>query len=115
MLRVAAQAAFVTGVGVVFALWQSPAAGPDSGAGYRTLSSGVVSAPANGVVVFAPGVDRAAASAIAAGAGGQLLGGPNAAGAWKLTLPAGRRNAALAALRADRRVVLAQPLDGPQP
>jgi hypothetical protein len=110
MMRMAAQVLLVAGLGIVVAVWQMPGTAPN--AAYRTLSNGAAPSAANGLVMFAPGVDAATAGAIVSAAGGRLLATPNAAGAWQLRLPAGRRDAALAALRNDPRVRLAEPLDG---
>lgn len=111
--RLAAQVALVAGLGLAVTLWQNTASERD--APFRTLSNARHSAPANGVVVFAPGTDAAAARAIAGAAGAALVGTPNDAGAWKLAMPAGRRADILASLRRDERVTLAEPIDGQTP
>lgn len=112
LARMAAQLLLVAGLGTLVAVWQQPGTGPD--ATYRALGNGAAPLASNGLVMFAPGVDAATAGAIVSAKGGRLLAGPNAAGAWQMALPADRRDAALAGLRADPRVQLAQPLDGPQ-
>lgn len=111
--RLAAQVALVAGLGLAVTFWQNTASERD--APFRTLSNAGHSAPANGMVVFAPGTDAAAARAIAGAAGAALVGTPNDAGAWKLAMPAGRRAAILASLRRDERVTLAEPIDGQTP
>jgi len=115
--RIAAQVAIVAGLGLGLAVWNGPARSPQDQAAYRTLSN--ASAPSavrtNGIVVFAPGIGADKARAIAATAGARLVGEPNAAGAWKLSAASGRRDAVLAALRADKSVVMAEAVDGEQP
>lgn len=113
MYRIAAQVAFVTALGAGVTLWQFSATRND--AAYHTLSDARRPVPANGVVVFTPGTDVAIAKAIAGSAGAALVGTPNEAGAWKIAIPAGRREAVLASLRRDERVALAEAIDGPTP
>lgn len=115
--RIAAQVALVAGLGASLALWNASSNTRQGDASYRTLSDAAQPAAlrANAMVVFAPGVDAAGARAIAAGAGARLIGEPNAAGAWKLALAPARRDAVLAALRADDRVTLAEAMDGQVP
>ena len=44
--------------------------------------------------------------------GASLVGGPTDADAWLLSVPSAQRSVALARLRADREVVMAEPIDG---
>jgi hypothetical protein len=133
-LKIAAQVAIIAGLGVSLAVlgvpgqqvpgsasYSGPDAGPDSGpdpaADYRVLGAAPdLAAPeANALVKFAPGIAAGEADRIAAAAGLRLLGAPSAAGAWKAAVVPGRRDAVLEALRADRRVELAEPIDGGTP
>ena len=119
--RIAAQVLLVVGagLGVTLALVPGGPGGKDS-APYRTLSDQARVRPSgaetvNGVVMFAPGTDAATARALAARAGITLVGTPNTTGVWKAAIEPGRRDAVLAALRQDRRVTLAEPIDGVSP
>ena len=114
-LRMAAQVAIVTGIGVSLAVWSLPgkeASAPR--ADYRTLSNAPDKAAqaTNALVMFAPGTKTSEARAIAAAAGAQLMGEPNAAGAWKAAVAPERRDVVLQALRRDQRVSMAEPVDG---
>ena len=113
--RIAAQVAVIGRVGVAAALWFAPhGASVSQSDEYRTLSNHPqVSAPAvNAVVIFGDAVDPAAAHRIAGAAGANLIGTPNAAGAWKAAIAPGRRDDVLSTLRADPRVAGAEPIDG---
>lgn len=115
LLRLAAQVALVAGLGLAVLLWQSPGGDANKDAPYRTLSNAGKATPANGMVMFAPGTDAVTARSIARSAGATLVGGPNEAGAWKLDMPVGRRDTILASLRNDKRVTLAEAIDGHTP
>lgn len=115
--RIAAQVLVIGGVGLGAALWLVPhgqQAAPD--AAYRTLSNTTrttTAGPAiNAVVMFGAGTDPVTARRIVSGAGGSLIGGATAAGAWKVSIAPARRDAVLAELRRDPRVTLAEPVDG---
>jgi len=113
--RIAAQVAVIGGVGVAAALWFAPhGPGVPQFHEYRTLSNRPqVAAPAvNAMVIFGEAVDPAVAHRIAGAAGANLVGTPNAAGAWKAAIAPGRRDAVLSTLRADPRVAGAEPIDG---
>jgi hypothetical protein len=80
---------------------------------YHTL--GAAPAPATGdmIVIFRPdATEQAMRSALTAN-GASLVGGPTASNAYVLHVDTAKRAGALAALRADRDVVLAEPIDGP--
>lgn len=118
--RMAAQLALVAGIGLAVVVVSRPgeqvagsAAGP--AADFRVLGSAPDAAAreANALVRFAPGVAADEAGRIAAGAGLTLLGKPSAAGAWKVAVEPGRRDAALDTLRSNPRVIMAEPIDGP--
>lgn len=113
--RIAAQVAVVASIGLAVAVWQGPLLPTQADAPYRTLSNAGRTAPANGVIVFAAGTDARTAADIARSSGALLVGEPNAAGAWKLSMPAGQRSAILESLRHDGRVSLAEPIDGEEP
>ncbi|OYU35453.1 hypothetical protein [Novosphingobium sp. PASSN1] len=118
--RMAAQLALVAGVGLAVVVVSRPGdradvSGADySGADYRALGSAPDAAAheANALLRFAPGVAASEAGKIASAAHVQLLGAPNAAGAWKAFVAPGRRAAVLAALRSEPRVIMAEPIDG---
>ena len=61
-------------------------------------------------VVFAPDVTESELRRIVQAAGARVVDGPTESAAYVLEVPAGRRDATLAALRAEPAVVLAQPL-----
>lgn len=88
--------------------------GANSGADYRTL--GTAAAPADLLVVFDPAVREGEMERLLIELGARIVGGPNAAGGYLLTVGNGQRDAALARLRTDRRVRLAETLQaGPAP
>ncbi|MBC2669661.1 anti-sigma factor family protein [Novosphingobium piscinae] len=119
--RIAAQVLVIGGVGLGAALWLTPGEHQaEPAAAYRTLSNAPRAAQSaapvvNAVIVFANGTDSAAVQQLAATAGARLVGPPNGAGAWKASIAPGRRDAVLDALRRDRRVTMAEPLDGATP
>jgi anti-sigma factor RsiW len=82
---------------------------------YVALGSGQSAASANIIVMFAPEAREAELRGALEASGASLVGGPTDADAYLLAVPAGSRPAALAKLRADRSVTLAQPIDGPAP
>ncbi|HEX7384990.1 MAG TPA: hypothetical protein VF291_11800, partial [Burkholderiaceae bacterium] len=65
------------------------------------------------VVMFRADATEAELRAALHAGGARIVDGPTAAGAWVLDVPPGRRAAALAALRSQPSVTLAQPL-GPE-
>lgn len=117
-LKVAAQVAIIAGLGVSVAVFTVPEQKTaDPAADYRALGSSpnAASREANALVKFAPGLAPGEAARVAAAAGLQLVGAPNAAGAWKAIIAPGRREAVLDTLRADRRVTMAEPIDQAAP
>lgn len=78
---------------------------------YEALGAGAAPPAAAIVVIFRPDATEAAIRAGLAASGARLSDGPTAAGAYVLRVPEARREAALAALRGDGAVVLAQPID----
>jgi hypothetical protein len=88
-------------------------AAPDGdGPRYRTLGAPGAGSGARGAltVVFAPATPEVEFQRILEAAGARIVDGPTASHAYVLRVPEGRRDAALAALRAEPSVVLAQPL-----
>jgi hypothetical protein len=115
---VAAQAALIAGVGLAMAVWSAPGPNPaEPEANFHALANApeAASLAANVLVKFAPGTGAAAARTIAQTAGVRLIGDPSSAGVWKAAVAPARREAALETLRADRRVSLAEPVDGARP
>ncbi|MET3713412.1 hypothetical protein ABIC65_004144 [Sphingomonas trueperi] len=107
----AAQAAvLVLGVGVVLHLQrQAPSvAGPQS---YHALGSPEQGQAGNILVMFAPDTREPALRKAIEASGARLVDGPTAAGAYLLAIAPGERAAALARLRAQPGVTLAQPVD----
>ncbi|RSV47672.1 hypothetical protein CA233_11080 [Sphingomonas sp. ABOLD] len=107
----AAQAAvLVLGVGVVLHLQrQAPSvATPPS---YHALGAPQQGRAGNILVMFAPDTREPALRKAIAASGARLVDGPTAAGAYLLAIAPGERAAALARLRAQAGVTLAQPVD----
>jgi hypothetical protein len=107
----AAQAAvLVLGVGVVLNLQrQAPSvAGPQS---YHALGSPEQGQAGNILVMFAPDTREPALRKAIEASGARLVDGPTAAGAYLLAIAPGERAAALARLRTQAGVTLAQPVD----
>jgi len=103
----AAQLAFVVIAGGVFLTLSRP--------NYQTLGSAVQPAAGNVIVIFrADATQKDILDALRA-SGASLVGGPTAADAYLLRVPAERRPAALASLQADDDVQLAQPIDEARP
>jgi anti-sigma factor RsiW len=96
---------------VAMALWLDAPLG-ETGAVYRTLGASGVHASATGTVavMFAPDLTEAALRRIVQSVGARVVDGPSASNAYVLEIPVGSRDATLTALRAERGVVLAQPL-----
>lgn len=101
-----AQAAFIAALAVLIVPVLRPAPAP-----YHAL--GAAPAPANGnvIVIFRPDTSEQALRETLNANGARLVDGPTAADAYVLHLPAERREAALARLRADHDIVLAEPIN----
>ena len=113
--KIAAQVAIIAGLGLAAAVFTMPGQQAlDPAADYRTLSSApvVAAGKANVLIKFSEGLASADANRISAEAGLQLVGVPNAAGAWKAVAAPARRDAVLDTLRADPHVAMAEPIDG---
>lgn len=94
-------------VGIVLALPERPAA-------YHALGSPPAAAPGNIIVVFRPDTTEARLRQTLLASGARLVGGPTAADAYVLHVPAEQRTAALGILRAQTNVIVAEPLEAPQ-
>lgn len=79
---------------------------------YRALGAPAAAAPGNVVVIFRPTTSEAELRDTLRQSGARLVGGPTASDAYVLHVAAAQRSAALARLRSDRHVVLAEPIDG---
>lgn len=111
--RAAAQILLVLGLGAVAVTVTRQ--GPESqfDAAYHTLSDGSgMEAQANAVMVLAKGTSLTRAGAIAEDAGARMIGVPGETGAVRLAIDPARRSQVLARLRADREVLMVEPLDG---
>ena len=94
-------------VGIVLALPERPAA-------YHALGMSPVATPGNIIVVFRPDTTEARLRQTLLASGARLVGGPTAADAYIVHVPAEQRTTALGVLRAQTNVIVAQPLDAPQ-
>ena len=80
---------------------------------YQVLGSAPAAADANVVVMFRPDAREAELRRLLNANGASLVGGPTAADAYLLHVPAQARTGALARLRTRPEIVMAQPIDGP--
>jgi hypothetical protein len=78
---------------------------------YRTLGAAPPAAAGNLIVVFQPDTAERDLRGALRASGARLVDGPTAADAYVLRAPAESRPAALAKLRSDPHVVLAEPID----
>lgn len=78
---------------------------------YRLLGSDDAAGQGNAIVLFAPDTAERELRGALERAGARLVDGPTASGAYIVQVPEQHRAAALAALRASPRVVLAEPVD----
>jgi len=107
----AAQAAvLVLGVGVVLHL-QRQAPSVATPQPYHALGAPQQGQAGNILVMFAPDTREPALRKAIEASGARLVDGPTAAGAYLLAIAPGERAAALARLRAQAGVTLAQPVD----
>lgn len=104
---IAAQAALlVVGGALLYQLDRSTAR-------YHALSSGSAPAAANLVAIFRPDLTEKGMRELLRANGAVLVGGPTAADAYMLRVAPGVRAGALARLRSNPAVVLAEPVDKP--
>ncbi|MBL8771698.1 MAG: hypothetical protein JNK30_09985 [Phenylobacterium sp.] len=106
----AAQAALLAGAVVVLSPARETGA---SDAEYKALSSAARSDAPNVMIMFAPNATEAQLRDTLAGVEGRVVGGPNAAGAWLVRVPAASRDRILPQLRQRPEVSLAEPVDAP--
>lgn len=99
----AAQLAFVVFAGGLMLSLQQP--------DYRALGSSQAPAAANVLVIFKPDTTEEHMRAALTASGASLVGGPTSAGAYLMRVQPAARDAALARLRANRDISLAQPID----
>lgn len=102
----AAQLLVIVGLGGALLARQEPA--------YRLLGAPGVGA-ANLVVVFRPDTSEARLRALLQAQGAHVVDGPTVTRAWVLQVPSARLQGAVATLRADGAVELAEALAAPQP
>ena len=80
---------------------------------YHALGSAAAPPSANVIAMFRADTTEAQLRHVLRTSGASLAGGPTSADAYLLQVPARSREAALARLRADPQVLMAQPIDGP--
>jgi anti-sigma factor RsiW len=78
---------------------------------YAALGQAQADASGNVVVVFHPDTTERQLRAVLKAGEARIVDGPTAAGGYVLHVPVARRDAALTALRAQDRVVLAEPIE----
>jgi anti-sigma factor RsiW len=78
---------------------------------YAALGQAATGRSGNVVVVFHPDTTERQLRAVLKAGEARIVDGPTAAGGYVLRVPAARKDAALAALRAQDRVVLAEPIE----
>jgi hypothetical protein len=80
---------------------------------YHALGSAPLPAAGNMIVIFRPDATEQALRDALVGNHASLVGGPTDSNAYILHVDDAKRPTALAALRANRQIVLAEPIDGP--
>lgn len=105
--RLAASVAVLALAGVATANWmgQRPTAAPEGA--YTALSDRTDAPHADVLVVLQ---DRADVAAVIGAAGGRLVGAQTSARAWRVAAQPGKGAMLLARLRADQRVIMAEPI-----
>ena len=104
----AGQAAAAAAVALFFML---PQAHHESSPTYRLLGADQTRATGNVIVLFAPDATERELRAALGQAGGRLVDGPTASGAYIVQVAPGKRPVALQQLRAMSQVALAEPID----
>lgn len=79
---------------------------------YRTLGSTPTAESGNLVVIFKPDASEQTLRTLLMQNGARIVDGPTSTDAYVLHVPADRRTAALARLKADHSISLAEPIDG---
>ncbi len=92
-----------------------PGAGRNAEPDYRLLGAADEAAPGNVIVMFAPDAAERDVRAALEQAGGRIVDGPTASGAYIVRVAPGERPAALERLRRAGPVVLAEPVDAGTP
>lgn len=105
--RLAASIAVVALVGVATVTWVDRQPGRTNDGAYTALSDRTQAPRADALVVLRDGAD---AAAIVGAAGGKLVGERTSAGAWRVAAQPGQGATLLARLRADERVLMAEPI-----
>lgn len=98
-----AQIGFVVVVGAILLPLTQPS--------YRTLNSAPPPQSANVIAVFRADTTQVQLNSLLRANGASLVGGPTPTDAYLLRVPASGRQAALARLRGDRHVLMAEPVD----
>lgn len=99
-----AQVAFVGIAGVALYSLSQPA--------YQALGSAPPPQAANAIAMFTADTTESEMTGLLRTNGATLVGGPTSADAFLLRVPAKSRQQALAQLRSDRHVIMAEPIDG---
>ncbi len=84
-------------------------------AAYHALGAAPVVTPGNLVVIFRPDTSERQIRELLKAASARLVDGPTSADAYVLTTPANHRAAALATLRGQAAILLAEPIDSEGP
>jgi hypothetical protein len=79
---------------------------------YRALGSAPPPQSANIIAMFRTDTTESQLRSLLNTNGASLVGGPTATDAYLLRVPAQSRNAVLSRMRADRHVIMAEPIDG---
>jgi len=97
---------------VAGAAWLPQIAAPRAAAPeYAALGQAAADESGNVVVVFHPDTTERQLRAVLKAGDARIVDGPTAAGGYVLHVPTARKDAALAALKAEDRVVLAEPIE----
>lgn len=102
----AAQLAFVAIAGTLLVSLSQPS--------YQALGSAPPPQSANVIAMFRADTTESQLADLLRSNGASLVGGPTPSDAYLLRVPASSRPAALARLRSDRHVLMAEPIDGKQ-
>ena len=101
----AASALVLVGGAAAYRTWTQPDR-------YHALAAPQAAPAGNLVVIFKPQTPEATIRALLKASHARIVDGPSAADAYVLATPKAERDAALARLRADPALVLAEPVDG---
>jgi hypothetical protein len=82
---------------------------------YHALGAARRTAAGDAIVIFRPDANADALARAVRASGARIVDGPTAADAYVLDVPLSQRTAALARLRADAAVTLAEPIDPAEP